>query len=387
MSELTESAVSLPDKQRMNPSLWKRARAQISRPVALVVVVPTVIAAVYWGAIATPRYVSEAHFIVRKTDEARPNGLGLMLQGTGLSMGTTDAFAVQEYMVSRPAAAALDKRYGLEKVFSRPGVDYLSRYPRLFTRPSKEDQYRALKRFVTVGYNATSGITTLRVQAFTPQDAQNISRSLLDSGETLINQLNERSAADAVADAQKAVEESMERRVRIQNQLAAFRNQERFIDPQLVATEASQLIANLLSNVAQLRAELAQLRQTAPASPQIPALTGRIAAYEAQIAEERTRLAGRADSLAPKISTYEGLMLQRELADRALTEASATLLSAQQEARRQKLYLDRIVEPNLPDRPTEPQRLRTILIVFLSSLMVFLLGRLMWAGLREHRQE
>lgn len=387
MSELTESAVSLPDKQRMNPSLWKRARAQISRPVALVVVVPTVIAAVYWGAIATPRYVSEAHFIVRKTDEARPNGLGLMLQGTGLSMGTTDAFAVQEYMVSRPAAAALDKRYGLEKVFSRPGVDYLSRYPRLFTRPSKEDQYRALKRFVTVGYNATSGITTLRVQAFTPQDAQNISRSLLDSGETLINQLNERSAADAVADAQKAVEEGMERRVRIQNQLAAFRNQERFIDPQLAAAEASQLIATLLSNVAQLRAELAQLRQTASASPQIPALTGRIAAYEAQIAEERTRLAGRADSLAPKISTYEGLMLQRELADRALTEASATLLSAQQEARRQKLYLDRIVEPNLPDRPTEPQRLRAILIVFLSSLMVFLLGRLMWAGLREHRQE
>lgn len=387
MSELTESAVRLPGQPRTKPGLWERARAQVSRPVVLVVVVPTVIAAVYWGAIATPRYVSEAHFIVRKTDEARPNGLGLMLQGTGLSMGTTDAFAVQEYMVSRPAAAALDKRYDLEKVFSRPGVDYLSRYPRVLTRPSNEDQYRALKRFVTVGYNATSGITTLRVQAFTPQDAQNISRSLLDSGETLINQLNERAAADAVADAQRAVEEGMERRALIQKQLAAFRNEERFIDPQLAASEASQLIANLLSNVAQLRAELAQLRQTAPASPQIPALTGRIAAYEAQIAEERTRLAGRADSLAPKISTYEGLMLQRELADRALTEASATLLSAQQEARRQKLYLDRIVEPNLPDRPTEPQRLRAILIVFLSSLMVFLLGRLMWAGLREHRQE
>lgn len=387
MSELAESTIQTAGRPKKEPGLGERIKAQVSRPFFLIVVVPTVAAALYWGGFATPRYVSEAHFIVRKTDEARPSGLGLMLQGTGLSVGTSDSFAVQEYMVSRAAAETLDKHYDLEKVFSRPGVDVLSRYPRALSHPSSEAQYKALRRFVTVGYNATSGITTLRVQAFTPEDARNLSRTLLDTGETLINQLNERAAADAVGDARKAVEEGLERRTQIQNQLSTFRNKERFIDPQLAASETSQLIANLLSSVAQLRADLAQLRQTAPASPQIPALTGRIAAYEAQIAEERAALAGRADSLAPKISTYEGLMLQRELADRALMEASATLLTAQQEARRQKLYLDRVVEPNLPDQPTEPQRLRAIFIVFLSSLMVFFLARLLWAGLREHRQE
>jgi capsular polysaccharide transport system permease protein len=77
------------------------------------------------------------------------------------------------------------------------------------------------------------------------------------------------------------------------------------------------------------------------------------------------KIAGEADSLAPKISTYEGLVLQGELANRALMEASAGLLTAQQDARRQKLYLDRIVEPNQADKPTQPQRWRAILIVFL----------------------
>jgi len=227
----------------------------------------------------------------------------------------------------------------------------------------------------------------LRVQAFTPQDARAMNLALLRSGEDLVNRLNERSAADAIAEAQQAVVEATARRAQIQQLMTSFRNRERFIDPQTAAAESTQLISGLLSTLAQLRAEYAQIQQSAPQSPQLPTIRSRIAAYEAQVAQERAKLVGDESSLVPKISTYEGLVLQGELANRALTEASAALLTAQQDARRQKLYLDRIVEPNLPDRATQPQRLRAILIVFLSSMMIFLLGRLMWAGLREHRQE
>ncbi|MNQ43995.1 hypothetical protein D3C85_577370 [compost metagenome] len=147
------------------------------------------------------------------------------------------------------------------------------------------------------------------------------------------------------------------------------------------------MISGLLGVVAELKAEYAQLQQSAPQSPQIPILRGRIAAYDVQIEQERAKLTGQAGSLAPKLATYETLVLQRELSEKALIQASAALLTAEQDARRQKLYLDRIVEPNLADRPIEPRRMRAILIVFLSSLMLYLLGRLLWAGLREHRQE
>lgn len=366
---------------------WAEVRRRVSLSFLIVVLLPTLAGAIYWGLIATPRYVSEAHFIVRKTNESRPNNLGLVLQSAGLSAGVSDSFAVQEYMGSRDAADTLDERFDLEKVFTRNGADFFSRYPGLFTTPSEEARYKALKRYVSVAYNGGSGITTLRVQAFTPQDARAMSLALLASGEDLVNRLNERSAADAVAEAERAVTEATARRATIQQQLTAFRNREQFIDPQVAAAESTQLISGLLSTVAQLRAEQAQLRAAAPQSPQLPVLQGRINAYEAQIEEARGRLAGESDSLVPKISAYEGLALQRELADRALTEASAALLTAQQDARRQKLYLDRIVEPNLADKPTQPHRMRAILIVFLSSLVAYMLGRLLWAGLREHRQE
>ena len=214
-----------------------------------------------------------------------------------------------------------------------------------------------------------------------------MSLALLASGEGLVNRLNERSAADAIEAAQRAVVEATERRAAIQQQLVAFRNRERFIDPQAAAAESAQVVSGLLSSLAQLKAEYAQTQASSPQSPQLPILRGRIVAYEAQIAEARAEMAGEADSLVPKISTYEGLVLQGELANRALAEASAGLLTAQQDARRQKLYLDRIVEPNLADKPTRPERWRAVLVVFLSGLAIYLLGRLLWAGLREHRQE
>ena len=80
-------------------------------------------------------------------------------------------------------------------------------------------------------------------------------------------------------------------------------------------------------------------------------------------------------------------MLQRELADRELTQSTTALVAAEQEARRQKLYLERIVNPNLPDRPSQPRRLISILIVFATSLLIYGVGWLVWAGVREHRQD
>lgn len=80
-------------------------------------------------------------------------------------------------------------------------------------------------------------------------------------------------------------------------------------------------------------------------------------------------------------------MLNRELADKELVQATAALLGAQQDARRQRLYLERVVDPSLPDQPSEPRRLRLLLTVFLSALIAYAVGWLIWAGIREHRQD
>lgn len=349
----------------------------------IVVVLPTFFAAIYFLLIASPRYVSEARFVVRSPANEQPSTLGMALSGVGLSTGTSDAFAVHEYLQSRDGLAEIDKALKLRGMYEGPGIDPFSRLPGPFQNQSFEVFHKGFNRYVTVGYDSASGISTLRVEAFKASDAQKINQALLQAGEQLVNRLNERAANNAVAETRRSVMENQARLLEAQNRLTAFRNAEGFIDPARTAQVANDLIGELTVQLATLRAERAQIAADAPDSPQIPMLDSRIRAYAQQVALEQSKIVGDADSLASKISTYERLALEREFADKLLAQATATLASAQADARRQRLYLDQIVRPNLPDEPTQPKRFLSILAVLASSLVVYSLGMLVWAGLRE----
>lgn len=351
-----------------------------------VVVAPTLIVAFYYLVIASPLYVSEARFVVRQANQPQTSALGFVLQGVGLSASASDAFAVHEYVLSSDGVAELRQRFDLRQILAPRGGDPLTGWPRFWEGDSEEGMRKALKRFVVTGFDATTGISTLRVESFDAKTAQALNAAMLDGGERLVNRMNTRATDDAVRDAKRSQDEARARLSDVQAQLAAFRNREQFIDPARTATEGSTLVGNLLASLATLKAERAQLAADAPRSPQLPMLDSRIAAYENQIAAERAKIAGSSNSLASKISSYEDLSLRRELANKELAEATAGVVTAEQEARRQKLYLERIVSPSYPDKPTEPRRLIAILTVLFSTMLIYGLGWLIWAGVREHRQ-
>lgn len=362
-------------------SWWNRL------PIALllVVVLPTVVTAIYFLLIASPRYVSESSFVVRAPSQPQVSQLGMALQGVGLSAGSTDAYAIHEYVRSADGLRELMSKIDVVAVYDRPGIDALSRLQRPFAERSFESFRKGFNNYITIGYDSQTGISTLRVQAFTAEDAKRINSALLAGGEGLINRMNARAAADTVAQSQLSVRQAQARLSAAQTALTTFRNREGVIDPVRSAVAGSQMIGELSVNLATLKAERAQLAASAPDAPQLPALDGRIRAFERQIQIEQQKIAGDADSLAPKISVYEELALEREFADKLLASATAELSTAQVEARRQRLYLDTVVAPDAPDSPKEPRRLWAILTVLTTTLVLYGIGWLVWAGIRESR--
>lgn len=358
-----------------------------------IVAFPTLIAIIYFTFIAAPLYVSDARFVVRSRSEGAPAGLGSVLQSVGQSFGVsfgqsaTDAFEVQAYMASRDAAADLIRQHNLRVLLARHEADFWARFPRPFENNSFESLYKNYGRFVTVGYDQQTGISTLRVKAFRARDAQEIAEALLNGGEVLVNRLNDRSMADAVFQAQRQLMEAETRGVVAQATLTAFRNRERMIDPDKSAVGGLELTGKLETQLATLRAERAGLAASAPDSPQLSVLDKRITAFGSQLEMERSRIAGENDSLAPKVGEYERLTLERDLAVKTIESAVASLESARVDARRKQLYLERVVSPNAPDRAEQPQRLYSILTVFAVTLVTYGIIMLFLAGLREHRQQ
>lgn len=364
----------------------KALRDRLPWAFIIVVLTPTLLAAIYFLFLASPRYVSEARFLVRSPERSAPSAFGVALQGVGLSSGQADAFAVHEYLTSADGIKFLQSKFNLDVLLNRPGTDVFSRYPRPFEAKSAEALQKGLKRFVTIGYDSTTGISTLRVEAFRPRDAQALSMAMLEGGEKLVNRLNERAASDTVEDARVGQQQAQQRFEAAQAALTDFRNRENLIEPKISATESAELISALTVSIAQLKAERTQVEAEAPQSPVLSSLSNRIAAYEGLVAAERRKISGDPDSLAPRVGVYEELTFERELASKEVASATTALIAAEQEARRQKLYLERIVAPSLPETPAEPRRWLSILIVLASALLVYGLGWLVWAGVNEHKQ-
>ena len=307
----------------------------------------------------------------------------VMLLASGVSPLSKDWL---KQLVGQAVMAEADVVGGQSRrMYGKSAADPFSRVPKPWQSGSFDELHNGLKGYLTIGYNATTGISTLRVEAFSPKDAQAVAQQLLIGGERLINNLNERANQDAVSQAEMTVERARSRLVAIQGELTAFRNREQFFDPEQSASVSTELIGKLAVELATARAERALVAEQTPQSPTLPTLDGRIRALNAQLEVERGRIAGDNDSLVRKAGAYEAMILNRELASRAVTAASASLETAQIDARRQKLYLDRVVDPTLPSDASQPKRLLSILAVFATCLLIYGGGWLVWAGLRESR--
>lgn len=347
---------------------------------------PTLLAAAYYFALAADQYETEARFVVRSaTRPALPGSLAFLVQ-LGIGRSQDDAFIVQDYLTSRDVIGRLEAVVPLQAMFNRPGADFLARYPSILFGPEAERFHRYFQRMVSVIHVDRTGISTLYVRAFQPEDAQRIASALLALGEELVNRINQRILKDAIGNSSRELHAAQQRLIDAQTALTSFRNRELVVDPTRSAVALAELIARLSSELGTTRAQIAEMRAGSAASPQLMGLERKATALEEQVARERARVATAGDDLAARISTYERLSIEREFANRMMASAEAELVRARSEAARQLLYLERIIEPNLADYSTQPKRVRSVLTIFAINLLAVLICWLVWSGIREHAQ-
>lgn len=357
---------------------WLRRRAW------LILFLPTLLSAIYFFFMASDQYESEARFVVRSAQ--RPDSLGGLsfLVQLGLQRSQDDSFIVQDFMTSRDAVRELQEQVPLRAMFKTDALDIIAGYPSLLYGPREERFYKYFQTMVSVVHTDKTGISILKVRAFSAENAKKIADSLLQLGEGLVNRLNERLLRDAIGRAQAEVTEAQNRVITAQAALTAFRNKELLIDPTRNAVALAELISKLSAELASTRAQIVEAKMNSSTGPQLPILERKAIALDEQIESERARVARSSDGLAERIATYERLILEREFANKMLSTNEGDLVRAKAEAAKQLLYLETVVEPHLADYPTQPKRLRNLITVFVANLLALLIGWLILTGVQEH---
>jgi capsular polysaccharide transport system permease protein len=351
----------------------------------LTVLAPTMLASVYFGLLASDVYVSESRFVVRSPQQQMKAGLvDQLLQGTGFSRAQDDTYSVKDFILSRDALKELDATLGVRKLYGNGHIDIFNRFPGLRWDDSFERFYLYYGKHVDIDYDPASSISVLTVRAFTAQDAYNINRSLLDMSERLVNNLNDRSRQDLIRFAETDVQVAADKAHNAALALLAFRSKQAIFAPDTQAGIQLEGVAKLQEDFIATEAELAQLTKLSPNNPQIPGLRSRAETLRKAIDAEAAKVTSNKGSLSARAPEFERLALESTTADKLLETAITELESARSEAARQQLYLERLVQPNLPDSAMEPRRLRSIFTVFLVGLMAWGVASLVLASIREH---
>lgn len=373
-----------PDRQSAL-SAWLKKR----RWFLLLVILPTLLAALYYGLFASDIYVSESRFVIKSPDQKRSqmSTLANLVQTTGITAGQEQTNEVLTYVLSRDALTALGNDTNIRDRFSARDADFLSRFPRPFSDSSFESLFKYYGDMVSARFDTENGTAIIKVKAFTAQDAYLINLRLLELSEGLVNRLNARAQTKGIAEAQRQVELAAARTRAARIALTQYRNAQALIDPSKQAVGVLEISNTMIAQRAALQAQLDLMQRVAPNNPSIPALRNRINAISVQIGAQDSRVVGTGSGIASKMGGYENLLVEQEFATESMTAANTALVQARADAQRQQFYLERVVDPNMPDKPLLPKRLINVIIVAAAALCIYFILWMFMIGVLEHSSE
>lgn len=355
----------------------------------LFVIVPSLVAAWYLWTRAEDQYVSTVGFSVRKEDAAPSlDILGGLTQITGHS-SATDTDILYDFLRSEDIVSRIDAAVDLRTLFSKQWPND----PVFAFDPSGtiEDLTDHWKRRVRVLYDTTTQLITLRVSAFTPEDALIIAEATFQESSRTINRLSDVARDDATRFAREELANAQERLTEARQALTAFRIRTQIVDPTADLAGQMGILNTLQASLAESLIELDTLRENATDSDQRVIQTEkRIQAIRDRISDERAKFSASSEgpggeNYAELMAEYEKLAADMEFDRAAYLSAHAAYDVAQAEARRQSRYLAAHIEPKVAEASLVPNRPALLASIFGALLLGWSVMLLVYYSLRDRR--
>jgi capsular polysaccharide transport system permease protein len=366
----------------------RRRRTRTLLVAFLLIVLPTALAAAYYGWFASDRYVSHAQLTVKSSGGNAAGGqLDSMLSGLVSEGSSSESYVVQEYILSASILNTLSNWLNLRDTWKSETID---RWSRLSADASQEDLLSYYRGMVDATFDSEKSVINLSVQGYSRADANALATAIIELSDSLVNEMSSRLRTDALQFARAEVERAEQRLQDARLAMKRFQNEHGDLNPEETASAIGGIIANLESKLAQVRTDIsAKSTYLRDDSPAMKALYAQERALEQQLERERQRLAGKQGEGGDRkysdlLADYEELRIREEFALKSYEAAQTALETARVEASRKQLYLVSFVEPTMPDEATKPERFRNTLVVFLGGVVAFGLIMLIGAAIREH---
>jgi capsular polysaccharide transport system permease protein len=369
--------------------------AKFKRPIAIFVLLPFLLFSFYQVILASPRYESQAKLIVKE-----PNGMATLdpamaiMSGFGVSSGNSDTELVKAFIYSTDMLAYIDHELSISEHFSSTEYDFFSR---LSAQASNEDKLSFFQDRVLVEIDDKSQIVSVFVQAFTPEFSHLISQTIVARAEWFINEIGHTLAKEQLKFVQQEHALVEKRLKSVKTELLSFQSRHDLLDPQAEGMALQQIAYQLEGQIAAKRTELRTLRSSmSETAPQVLNVAAQLQSMSQQLENERGRLTDQSASedLLPEeinlnvsqiLAKFSDYKINLELALQAYTSSQVSLEKSRIEAYRQLKYLITVESPTQPQEAKYPEVFYNISLFLAITLMVFGIGRIVIATVKELR--
>jgi capsular polysaccharide transport system permease protein len=339
-------------------------------------VLPTLAGGLYYGLLASDRYVTEAQFAIRPmfgtADKATPDAVGTNA-GIPKEMIAQDTLIAQEYILSRPMLEAIEAQLPIRTWFSSDSIDYPSRL-----NPDKpiEKLLRYWKRRVSVDIESGTGIMTLSVEAFDPDESLAITRAVMEEAERMVNALSIKPRQDAVDESARELKLADERVAAARAAVNALRNREGVLD----AVKSNEVTLKTVSELQLSRAKLAiQLaviqRDLSPEARSVVDLKQQIKDLDSNIARIVRELASidpdQKRRLSNALTQFEALESKRAYEEKYREQVRLAFERARILAAQKAEAFVPVVPAIRAQSSTEPRRILMTSLITAAAAMVF----------------
>ncbi len=315
--------------------------------------------------------------------QSEATGVGAgLFSGTPLE-GNKDSISTQSYLQSKTAMLRLEDDVGFKAVFADPSIDPLQR---LEENPTNEEAYKIYQKYVKIGYDPTEGVIRMEVIAADPQVSAAFSESLLKYAEDRVNELSKQKREDGMRDALTGFETAQKNRRDSQEALIRLQI-ENGVDPEaeIVAIRAQITTYEGLLIEKEL-ALSALLDNPRPNKAKVDGARSDVRRLKEQLAKLNVKMNSATEgdnSLAKQAVTMQLAKADLAAADMVLQSAQTAMEQARTVPNRQVRYLTVAVQPVAPQEPTYPRRFENTILAFLIFAGIYLMLSLTASILRE----
>ena len=347
--------------------------------------VVSALAGIYWGVVASDRYVSEARVIIQRTDlsgGASMDFSSLLSMGTGTNRA--DQLLMRDHLLSLDMVRKLEADLKLRKHFSTHG-DWLSRL---------WDEQAPLEEFlpyfhsrVTVELDEYAGVLSVKAQAYTPEMSRAIAAAMVAEGERTMNAIGHALAQEQVAFLETQVQNMSRRAQRARAALLEFQNRKGLVSPQATAENVTAIVNRLEAQLAELQTRrTGMLGYLQPDNANVVELGLQIDAVQRQIGAEKARLtAPGGKTLNATVEAYGRLEMEAKFAQEVFESSLVALEKGRVEATRTLKKVSVLQSAGLPEYPLQPRRFYNFIVFTITALLLAGVLQLLSAIVKDHQ--